>query len=145
MLVKEIMQDRNQLNKTDPKNMNRFNMFQTAVNNSISQTIVFSVGASVRNHPVHKGALTALAGGAIVGAIVGIIGQALGVKKKNSTFTLMLCGFILEYACLFTTMPLGEKVVPFDKNLSLVTKIEDQLIGAAIFTSPAGLVLLISL
>lgn len=75
-----------QQNAKNPKEINRYNMFSTAIDNSIGQTVLFSVGAAVRHQPVHKGALTALAGGAIVGAIVGIVGSTLGVKKKNTSF-----------------------------------------------------------
>ncbi|RUR05284.1 hypothetical protein [Legionella sp. km772] len=139
------MPHQNQQNVKDPKEINRYSMFSTAINTSIGQTVLFSVGAAVRHQPVHKGALTALAGGAIIGAIVGVVGSTLGVKKENTSFALKACGFILEQSCLFATMPMGEKVVPFVQNLSLVTKIEDQLIGGAILSSPSLFVLLMTI
>jgi hypothetical protein len=131
--------------KKDPSTINRYHIFSTAVGNALGQAAVFSVGAAVRDQPVRKGAITALAGGTIVGAIVGLLGMLLGVKQKNSTFNMLLVSFVLEEALTFATMPLGAAVVPYEQNLSTSVLIEDQLVGVAVIASPVLFVCFVAL
>lgn len=129
---------------TQAQSENKFGLFSTAINTSLGQAAIFSVGAAIRHHPVHKGAITALTGGVIAGAIVGLVGGYLGIKEKGNSLQLALCGALLEWAATLSTLPLGTQVVPFQQNLSISTLIEDQLVGGAVLGSPAiGALLLI--
>ena len=124
---------------------NKFGLFSTAIGTSLGGAMVYSVGAAVRHHPVHKGAIIALTGGAVVGAVVGLIGASLGIKQKGNSLQLTFCSFLLEWAACLGTMPLGAEIVPFKQNLATSTLIEDQLIGSVIISSPAlGLLILLS-
>jgi ABC-type uncharacterized transport system permease subunit len=111
---------------------------------SLGQAAHFSVGAAIRHHPIHKGAITALTGGVIAGAIVGLVGRYLGIKEKGNSLQLELCGKLLLWAAALSTLPLGTQVVPFQQNLSISNLIENQLVGCAVLTSPVigGLLLL---
>jgi hypothetical protein len=116
---------------------NKFSFFSTAMGSSLGYAATFSIGAAIRHHPIHKGAITALAGGAIVGAIIGTIGGALDIKEKGNSFNLALCSTLLEWTVFLSSLPMGTQVVPFEQNLSISTLIEDHIIGAAICVSPA--------
>lgn len=115
---------------------NKFSLFSTAMNTSLGAAATFSVGAAIRHHPVHNGAITALTGGVIVGAIVGLVGASLGIKEKDNSWQLALCSVVLEWAAALSTLPLGTQVVPFQQNLSVSTLIEDLLVGSAVLSSP---------
>jgi len=123
--------------ETAAEPQNKYGFFQTGISNSLSQATIFSIGAAVRNQPVRKGAITALAGGAVVGAVLGFIGDQLGIKNKGNSFNLTVCSYFLEWALTLATMPLGAQIVPFEQNLSMSTLIEDQLVGSTIMISPA--------
>jgi hypothetical protein len=78
---------------------NKFSLFYTAFSTSIGVAVNYSVGATIRHHPLHNGAITALTDGVIVGAIIGYIGGSLDIKEKNNnTLTLALCGVLLDWA-----------------------------------------------
>jgi hypothetical protein len=115
---------------------NKFGLFSTAFITSLGQAATFSAGAAIRHHPVHKGAITALTGGVIAGAIIGLIGGYLGIKEKGNSLQLALCGALLEWAANLSTLPLGTQVVPFQQDLSISTLIEDQLVGCAAINGP---------
>jgi hypothetical protein len=119
----------------------KFGFFYNATMNPLGQAAIFSVGAAIRNQPVFKGAITALAGGAVIGAVVGLIGSQLGVKDKGNSLKLSFSSFLLEWALTLATMPLGAQIVPFEQELSMPTLIEDQLIGSAVLGSPVFVML----
>ena len=112
----------------------KYGLFKTSIGYSLVAASTFAIGANVRHHPIHNGAITALTGGAIVGAIAGIIGSSLGIKKEGNSFKLQLCSLLLEYAC-FSAIPLGAQITPFKQNLPISTLVEDQLIGNAVILS----------
>ena len=108
---------------------NRYGFFKTAIENPLTQAAAFSIGAAIHHHPVRKGALTALAGGPLVGAVVGLIGLRLGIKNYDNSVHLEYCSFLLDMAALATTMPLGALMVPFEQNLPQKTLGDDQFMG----------------
>ena len=117
---------------TEYARANRYGFFKTAIENPLTQAAVFSIGAAIHHHPVRKGALTALAGGPLVGAVVGLIGTRLGIKNYGNSEHLEFCSFLLDMAALVATMPLGAIMVPFEQNLPQKTQSDDQFLGCLV-------------
>jgi hypothetical protein len=111
---------------------NRYGFFKTAIEKPLTQAAAFSIGAAIHHHPVRKGALTALAGGPLVGAVVGLIGSRLGIKNYDNSDHLEFCSLLLDMAALVTTMPLGTIMVPFEQNLPQKTQSDDQFLGCLV-------------
>lgn len=117
-----------------PKPENKFGLFTTALTTSLGAAAFFSLGATVKNHPVHNGAVAALAGGTIAGAFIGMIGAYLGIKEKGNSFNLTVCAAMLEWAAALAPLPIGAQLV--EQDLSIATLLVDELIGVAVIASP---------
>lgn len=113
------------------------NPFVGAIAIGVGRAISTAIGAAIRENDVHSEALTVLAGGAITGAIAGLLGCCIPETDNNSSLFLKMAEGVLvtgiSVAAILTAPIMGEECLQLGIDWGQV--IVDSLIGDATITA----------
>lgn len=117
---------------------NKFNNpVSTAITTALAGAAGVATGAAMRGNSVHNEALTILAGGAITGAIAGLVGCCIPETDKDfsrsAKFAIAAAQATLGLAATLTAQLMGEACLHLHTNWDETVK--DQLAGTAAITA----------